>query len=223
MKLTKLFLRLCCLSVISILSYEAEARKTNPQPKKQTRIQLSSAITEQHYCSETIDAQHNYPKLRLKIKLTLKNLDAKPIIVYRYGGSITSVLVSKNISLARSNHHVYEAWLTPIPLSKLADRDFVESAPTDEFAIVKSGETHNFEYAYDVDISLRDLSAPKWKLKPGDYLFQIVTQTWSWQSDKANQLKTKWSQYGDFWYYDLKSEPLPIKIEEPGSVLNPCK
>ena len=31
------------------------------------------------------------------------------------------------------------------------------------------------------------------------------------------------SQYGALWYDDLKSDPLPIKVQEPGSMLNPCK
>ena len=191
--------------------------------KLRRTVLLNARIVEQHYCTQIIDSHTRYPKLRLKVEFAFRNAGIRPLIIHKYANEIYQVLLSKTTANARAGRYAYDEHSSLMPAERLFPRDFPETAPTDEFEIVKPKETYDYQYAQEIDISLRDLGDSKWRLRPGDYFLQFIIQMWPWETEKARQLERHWAKYGDFWYYDIKSEPMPLKIERPSHVTMPCQ
>lgn len=230
MKPTFLLLMLFCGLVANSASREATAQtpsvvpNSRPQKRKVSEtVQLTTRVLNQQYCTQIVDPQNRYTKLRLKLKLTLRNLSNEPLIIHRYGGHIYRVLLSKSLAKAQAKRHLYDEQFSIIQPYLFTHRDFPEATPTDEFLILKPNEFHEYEYESAIDISLTDLAEPAQKLRHGDYLLEIKIETWQWPIEKAEELQQRWAKYGYFWYYDVKSLPMPLRIEKQNLTTDICQ
>lgn len=192
-----------------------QARESSP------RVQLTMKIVSQQYCKQVVGQQHE-TQLRLKLKLVLRNVSSEPLIIHRYSASIFRVVLSKSLRKAEAKTYAYDANYS-LMRSLSGERDFSDSSPKNEFIVLKPNEFHQYEYDQQTEISLTDLGNPKWRLPSRDYFLQINIETWSWALAKAEELQQRWAKYGYFWYSDAKSEPLPLRIEQPTSMTTKCE
>jgi len=186
-------------------------------------VRLTTSLVGQQYCTQVVDRNNHYGKLRLKLKLTLRNISRENLVIHRFDNPIFRVVLIKGPTAVRAGRTVYDQWSSVMRKRFFASRDFLEPEPTDEFVILKPESAHDYEYDQEIDIALKDLGNPAWTLRSGDYLLRIKIKTWSWRPEKAAELQKRWAQYGYFWYYDIMSTPMPLHVEIPRSRIAICQ
>lgn len=203
-RLPHLFLLLCfCAGFAGISHAQGAGPRTSMSAQEpQARLELTTSVLEQRYCPGG--------DLRLKLRLHFVNTGERPIILHRYGHTPHLSYVSQSAAEAlagkyRVRMHYSASFLRLTPLPD-------EAEPGDEFVTLKPGD------AYDGDAVVHLALLPSEKgakddLPPGDYALRVVIQTWYGSSEKAEELRTRWSRYGLFWSGEVKSQPMPFRIE----------
>lgn len=186
-------------------------------------VRLITSVASQQYCTKAIDSQTGDPQLRLRLKLRVTNVSQEGLIIPRYGAATFGVVLSESLRDAEAQHYAYDSY-SVLRKFRLAEPDFPMVAPPKEFfAVLKPDEYYDYEYSQQIDISLTDPGNQEWGLRSGNYLLQIRIQTWSWDGEKAKELQQRWAKYGYLWHYDVKSEPLHIRVEKPKTLKATCQ
>ncbi len=208
-----------CLNSLTVLAQSGSPELRQQKP----RVRLTTSVVSQHYCTEIIGT-YRETTLRLMIKLKIENLSNEPVIIYRYGGGgFHWVFLSRSIAKAQAGHHVYETHGSIIQADRFLKHDLPEPVLRDDFPVLKPKEAWEYQYQNELNISVDDTSQPSLNLRSGEYFLQVVTQTWSWSDKKAEELNKRWARDGYFWHHDVRSEPMPLRIEKPQSVIPMCK
>lgn len=218
-----LLLLLCGIAVCAAFhEVAAQTQAGAPDSRNEKRkvsetVQLTTKIVSQQYCAQVIEPQHQETQLMLWLKLTLKNVSNESLIVPRYANNIYNVFLSRSLAQAQAKRYVYDAHYSFMRLDSFTRREFTEAAPTDEFIILMPGEFHEYEYKSGIDISLTNLDEPPRNLRPGDYFLEVKIATWQWRVEQLEELQQRWASYGYLWGYDVKSLPMPIRVEKQSS------
>lgn len=184
-------------------------------------VQLSALIASQQYCFQPVDNRRLDETLRLKLRLRVTNVSDETLVIHRYGHAVFNVRLSETLAKARAKNYAYETHATL--MRSLEQRQFDDAAPTNEFRVLRPNESFEYEYPEQIDITVQDGLQPEQNLNSGNYFLQVKTQTWAWETKKAAELQRRWARYGYFWFYDITSLPLPLRIEKPPSITSVCQ
>ena len=212
------------LGILLVQNTATSGAGTNQSSDGQARavrrsLQLTTSVVAQEYCRNA--AQRS--QMDLTLQMTLKNTGDKTLIVGRYANAINRVVLSNTRTNGKSGKYVYDEISTLMRLPWLEQNDIQQVSPTVEFVTLKPGESFDYQYPQNIDITLTDSSDPSQTVSPGKYLMKVKIQTWQWDTEKIKSLEQRWAQIGMLYYWDLTSEPLTISIEKPSPTVSACK
>jgi hypothetical protein len=176
------------------------------QEKDNAGLQLTTSITRQRYCkskdSETVS-------LSLSLQLIYLNTGQQRLIFYRGSNLPVYVLISLNEQNARDRKYEvnqHNGWVT----SGGPNFD-EESQPGDEFVVLKPGRSYQTTTNIWTPIAIEPDSQ---FLKPGKHVLQVVIDGWPESEKQFDRLKKRWKDTGLLWGRPIRSEPMPIEIEQ---------
>jgi hypothetical protein len=174
-------------------------------------LRLTANISGQEYC----DNDH----LRMSIRLAYKNVGRQPLILYKYSIVAPRYFVSRDVKSAEVGSYLKD--ITPMmrPIMP-GPRDVPLPGGDSVFVILKPGESYSPEIETSVNLlNIRDRAdGSDSSLHPGDYVIEIVVQTWYDSRELAETLSERWQQFGSLWTKPIKSQPLPFKIDKERKV-----
>jgi hypothetical protein len=173
-------------------------------------LRLTTSIIKQSFCPSY--------DLTLTLKLHYTNVADTPLILFKYDKIMYRSLVSRNLKDAAAKRYKADSQLFAY---SVMDYSIVDTpTPGSLFTILKQGES--FETKQEVVITVNDgvTKFARKALKPGDYVLEIRTSNWGDSLEHAERLSNSWKQYGDFWFKDIKSQPMPFRIDKEPRVVN---
>jgi hypothetical protein len=199
-----------CLSFIPCaLPHPVEGKDKVNQVDSRYRVQLTTTIKDQRYCSGT---------LRLALRLNFKNTSEMPIIISRHFLAVYRYLVGRDYKsiVARKYEQDISAMIHPIPINE------IDSPIPDDtfFVILKPGEVHAVDdIAY---FTVYNKMEGREGLRSGNHVLQVRVGTWFQNIELANKLRDQWKAKGFLWTSDILSQPMNFQVEENFQATN-CK
>jgi hypothetical protein len=170
----------------------------NSKPK----LHLKAVILESVYCSSS--------NLRLHLRLTFQNTGAVPLLLRKEGFHIGEYLVSRDRGGGRKGKREIEASLEVsgfwIMDNMLQDRTFNESP----FVRLAPQASHSIPTDIHLN-SIDDIDDPD-SLRPGNYLLEVLVNTWFDTRSTATRLQNQYKTEGYLWTKSVMSEPIPFTI-----------
>jgi hypothetical protein len=192
-----------------------------PVPKYQnlpSKLQLETRIISQQYCK---NAKGIRDTLHMQLALIFKNTGERPVILYNGAKSISRTMVSVNLEAAAAKNYVQDAFLTVFTSGEPSLKED-ESLPNKHFVVIPSGATYKTTISTDAVFSLRKKQEKLLEitLASGDYYLQIEASIWPFSKELAENLKNRWKETGDLYFYNQTSLPMPFKIEKEPKLVN---
>lgn len=173
-------------------------------------LQLTTSIINQRYCAGN--------QLMLTLKLQYTNVGNQPLILFKFAKVIYQSMVSRSVRDSEAKRYEQDA-----SISAYSSMDYISvdtPSPGPLFVILKPTESFEDEDIVNVFINDGKSIFNRKFLRPGDYVLEVRTSTWGSSPEQAERLRARWKQYGDFWSWDIKSLPMPFKIDEERKVVN---
>ena len=190
--------------------------------KASETVKLSADIIDRRQCIQVLGDGARDELLRLQLRFRITNVSADPIIIHRYAHGVFNVRLGKTPAELRAEHFVYDARSTFMPLSRISTRDFNEVSLTDEFRVLKPKESFEYEYPENVDITVVESTTGSQTLPAGEYYLQTKVATWMWEVEKAQRLQQQWAKHGQFFYSNVTSEPIALRVDRAGTTTARC-
>lgn len=209
---------LLILSVVCPLTIQGQMSERGTDKNRQggtlpapSSLRLVTSIINQRYCASN--------KLVLTLKLQYTNVGDRPLILFKITKTIDRAMVSRSVKDAEAKRYAQD-W--NISNMVLMDYSVVDTpSPGNLFAVLNPGESLDDEDI--VHVFIRDGAFMNRNfLLPGDYILEIRASTWRTSPEFAEKLRARWKQYGELWTRNVKSLPMPFKIDEERMIVN-CK
>jgi hypothetical protein len=152
--------------------------------------------------------------LHVRLALIFKNTGERPVILYNGAKSISRTMVSVNLEAAAKNY-VQDAFLTVFTSGEPSLKED-ESLPNKHFVVIPSGATYKTTISTDAVFSLRKKQEKLLEitLASGDYYLQIEASIWPFSKELAENLKNRWKETGDLYFYNQTSLPMPFRMDK---------
>jgi hypothetical protein len=213
------------LAVVPVWGAEAEVRDG---------IAITAEVVEQTYCSGMPPGGVNLKRLppdavtlRLKVRLSYRNVSAHPIIFFR--NAVEQIVISQSLDDAVRGRNQ-----SPIRFRKVQmmygtrDRATLETEkPTlplfDILPPVPNGPSQ-FDILYDVGFQVHNPSerGPAAELVGKTVFFQLDLNHARLPKKIARELEVKWRAYGTFWAERIRTEPTELNIPRAPETMK-CK
>ena len=167
------------------------------------------AVNYKHECIQVVNENRQAIHSRLSFRLRLTNVSTRPLIIYRHAPALFDSRLGA--SLADMPNRKFNFEQRPA-LPHLMPRDFQEATPTNEFRILRPNESWVYEDQV-MTFSGESLDG---------FFLQLKAATWLWEVEKAEQLRERWSRYGDLFYQDVTVEPFALTINKPSAATPRC-
>jgi hypothetical protein len=213
-----LLLGLLLLAVLAAVSVGASnsALRGFGQLEGAGPLELKTTIIERTYCpgDAELDA------LRMRLKLTYRNVGKQPIILYKGPPIPSREMISR--SEVDSQNHKFEVDST---ISMVTDGRLVGfrgSVPGRAFTIIQRGASFDLETTVTVLAVRGDVREITGAVTSGKHVLQIEVPTWPASKSNAEKMRVRWSSSGVLWNSPLVSLPMPFNVEKSRS-LSECQ
>lgn len=193
-------------------------RADQPAPQAQTSLELTASISRQRYCRNSFLAG---PALAdLDLRLSFRNVGQQPLILYKGSTVVYRQMFSASVQEAARHQYLHEGRFSIFP----GDPPQIarNTTPDKNFVVLRPGavfETHVVSGAI-VLVKRTDEEAMDPAFGTGEYVMQIVINTFPYSDELATDLRKLWKTSGELWVDDVTSKPMAVKIEKDRRFVN---
>ena len=187
--------------------------------EKPAMVKISCQTIRIRQCIERVDGNTQREVSELLYAQKITNVSGRPIVIYRYPPKAYDVRLSTTMEGIEKGKFKLENRPTFAPTpAHFIDPD----SPNKPYGVLLPSQSFNYEYPETVTFLPVELIDTDNKGFVGEFFIQLKVATWVATPPDAEKVQRRWSQYGEFFYQDVITEPFPFTIEKAGATTPRC-
>ena len=187
--------------------------------EKQQVVKISGQTIRIRQCIEPVDGNRQREVSELLYGQRITNISGRPIVIYRYPPKAYDVRLSTALEGIEKAKFKSEKR----PTFANTPAHFIDpDSPNKPYGVLQPGQSFNYEYPEALTFLPVELINTDKKILVGEFFIQLKVATWLGTPQDAEKVQRRWSQYGEFFYQDVITEPFPFTIEKVGATTPRC-